>query len=33
MSEFGVRAPTLMMGTLKVHDRVVVNFDVVLKQS
>jgi len=33
MSEFGVKAPTLMMGTLKVRDRVVVNFDVVLKQS
>ena len=31
MSEFGVRPPTLMMGTLKVRDRVVVNFDVVLK--
>lgn len=33
MSEYGVKAPTLMMGTLKVRDRVVVNFDVVLKQS
>jgi polyisoprenoid-binding protein YceI len=33
MSEYGVRAPTLMMGTLKVRDQVVVNFDVVLKQS
>jgi polyisoprenoid-binding protein YceI len=33
MTEFGVRPPTLMMGTLKVRDRVVVNFDVVLKQS
>ena len=33
MSDFGVRAPTLMMGTLKVRDQVVVNFDVVLKQS
>jgi polyisoprenoid-binding protein YceI len=33
MSEFGVRPPTLMLGTLKVRDRVVVNFDVVLKQS
>ena len=31
MSDFGVRPPTLMMGTLKVRDRVVVNFDVVLK--
>lgn len=33
MSEYGVKAPTLMMGTLKVRDKVVVNFDVVLKQS
>lgn len=33
MSEYGVKPPTLMMGTLKVKDRVVVNFDVVLKQS
>lgn len=33
MSDYGVRAPTLMMGTLKVRDQVVVNFDVVLKQS
>jgi polyisoprenoid-binding protein YceI len=33
MSEFGVRPPTLMLGTLKVRDRVVVHFDVVLKQS
>jgi polyisoprenoid-binding protein YceI len=31
MSEFGVRPPSLMMGTMKVRDRVVVNFDVVLK--
>jgi polyisoprenoid-binding protein YceI len=33
MSEYGVRPPTLMMGTLKVRDRVVVHFDVLLKQS
>ena len=31
MSEFGVKPPTLMMGTLKVKDRVVVRFDVALK--
>ena len=31
MTEFGVRPPSLMMGTMKVRDRVVVNFDVVLK--
>jgi hypothetical protein len=33
MSEYGVKAPTLMMGTMKVRDRVVVHFDIVLKQS
>ena len=33
MSEYGVKPPSLMMGTMKVKDRVVVNFDVVLKQS
>jgi polyisoprenoid-binding protein YceI len=32
MSEFGVKPPSLMMGTMKVRDRVVVNFDIVLKQ-
>jgi len=31
MSEFGVKPPTLMMGTLKVKDRVVIKFDVLLK--
>lgn len=33
MSDFGVKPPSLMMGTMKVRDRVVVHFDVVLKQS
>jgi polyisoprenoid-binding protein YceI len=33
MTEYGVRPPSLMLGTMKVRDRVVVNFDVVLKQS
>ncbi|HEX7243352.1 MAG TPA: YceI family protein [Longimicrobiaceae bacterium] len=31
MSEFGVEPPTLMMGTIRVQDRVTVHFDVVLK--
>lgn len=31
MTEFGVRPPSLMMGTMKVHDPVKINFDVVLK--
>jgi polyisoprenoid-binding protein YceI len=31
MTDFGVRPPTLMMGTMKVHDPVTVRFDVVLK--
>jgi len=32
MTEFGVNPPKLMLGTLKVNPRVVVHFDVVLKQ-
>jgi len=32
MTDFGVNPPKLMMGTLKVNPRVVVHFDVVLKQ-
>lgn len=32
MSEYGVKPPSLMMGTMKVHDPVTVKFDVVLKQ-
>ena len=32
MSEYGVKAPSLMMGTMKVADRVKINFDVVLRQ-
>jgi polyisoprenoid-binding protein YceI len=31
MTEFGVQPPTLMMGTMKVHDPVAVRFDVLLK--
>lgn len=33
MSEFGVRPPTLMMGTLRVRDRVQIFFDVLLRSS
>ena len=31
MSEFGLKAPSLMLGTMKVDDRVKVSFDLVLK--
>jgi hypothetical protein len=31
MTEFGLKPPTLMLGTLKVDERVKVGFDVVLK--
>jgi hypothetical protein len=31
MTEFGLKPPTLMMGTLKVNERVKVHFDLVLK--
>ena len=31
MTEFGVKPPSLMMGTMKVHDPVELNFDLVLK--
>ena len=31
MKEYGLKAPTLMLGTMKVGDRVKVNFDLVLK--
>lgn len=31
MTEFGVKPPRLMLGTLKVHDNVTVFFDVVFK--
>jgi polyisoprenoid-binding protein YceI len=33
MSEFGLKAPTLMLGTMKVHDTVRVGFDLVLKSE
>jgi polyisoprenoid-binding protein YceI len=31
MTEFGLKPPSLMMGTMKVHEMVKVNFDLVLK--
>jgi polyisoprenoid-binding protein YceI len=31
MSEYGMKPPSLMMGTMRVRDRVEVHFDVVLK--
>ena len=31
MSDYGVKPPSLMLGTMKVHDAVTLNFDVVLK--
>jgi hypothetical protein len=31
MTEFGVKPPRLMLGTLKVHDRVTVHYDMVLR--
>ena len=31
MSEYGLKAPSLMMGTMKVNNRVVVNFDLLVK--
>lgn len=31
MKDYGVKPPTLMMGTMKVHERVQVNFDMALK--
>lgn len=31
MTDFGVKPPTLMLGTLKVHDPVTVHFDVLLR--
>jgi len=33
MSDFGLKAPTLMFGAMKVGDRVTVGFDLVLKSS
>lgn len=32
LSEFGLRAPSLMMGTMRVGDRVTVKYDLVLRQ-
>jgi hypothetical protein len=33
MTALGVEPPTLMMGTLKVHDPVTIVFDLVIRQS
>lgn len=33
MTELGVEPPTLMLGTLKVHDRITIEFDVYLAQG
>lgn len=33
MTELGVRPPTLMLGTLRVHDQVTIGFDLVIRQS
>lgn len=33
MSEWGVKPPSLMLGTMKVRDEVVVNFDIRLRQQ
>jgi hypothetical protein len=31
MTEFGLKPPTLMLGTMKVDEKITVGFDVVLK--
>jgi hypothetical protein len=31
MSDYGLKAPTLMMGTMKVNPKVKVNFDLLVK--
>jgi hypothetical protein len=31
LSDYGLKAPTLMLGTMRVHDKVTVGFDIVLK--
>jgi hypothetical protein len=33
MKDFGLKPPSLMMGTMKVDELVTVNFDVVLRSS
>lgn len=33
MKDYGVKPPTLMLGTLKVHEKVTVNFDLLLKSN
>ncbi len=33
MTEFGVKPPTLMLGTMKVHDKVVVRYEILLARG
>jgi hypothetical protein len=33
MSEFGVKPPTLMLGAIKVKDKIVVGYDIVIRPS
>jgi polyisoprenoid-binding protein YceI len=33
MKDYGIKPPTLMLGTMKVHEKVTVNFDLLLKSS
>lgn len=33
MTEFGIKPPSLMLGTMKVHDKVVVKYDIVLNPA
>jgi polyisoprenoid-binding protein YceI len=33
MKDFGIKPPTLMLGTMKVHENVTVNFDLLLKSQ
>lgn len=33
MKDYGVKPPTLMLGTMKVHEKVTVNFDLLLKSN
>jgi polyisoprenoid-binding protein YceI len=33
MKDYGIKPPTLMLGTMKVHEKVTVNFDLLLKSQ
>lgn len=33
MKDYGVKPPTLMLGTMKVHEKVTINFDLLLKSA